>query len=367
MKKKTVYAVFAALLIGMLFLYPKEMVAAASQGLLLWFQNVLPSLFPFMALSLMLVELDVPKWLGKLASPMMKPLFRVSGAGAFPMIMGMICGYPTGAKITAQMQRKGELTPGEAQRIMSFSNLPGPIFVLGTVAGTLLQKPALGYFMIGVFILGAVITGVLFRFYQKKEVFTKTSKFSPPSQETQTLGRLLGQSIQSALDTITQVGGFIILFSVIIQAIKLSGLPRLFQLLPLSSSGQQILEGGLYGIIEMTNGASILCNAALPEHIKVVLLIGVLSFGGLSIFAQTISVIQQSQIKPGIYFFSKLVQSIISMAFGYILYPLFAVHMDEAMPVFAANPNPISYTAAILPVLVLLVLLGFLFRRFRRN
>ena len=63
----------------------------------------------------------------------MKPLFNISGEGAFALIMGIISGYPTGAKIATIFRENGTCTKEECERLLSFTNNSGPLFIIGTV------------------------------------------------------------------------------------------------------------------------------------------------------------------------------------------------------------------------------------------
>lgn len=63
----------------------------------------------------------------------MKPLFNVPGEGAFPLIMGIISGYPVGAKIVTNFRKENICTKEEAERLLTFTNNSGPLFIIGTV------------------------------------------------------------------------------------------------------------------------------------------------------------------------------------------------------------------------------------------
>ncbi len=63
----------------------------------------------------------------------MKPIFNVPGIGAYAFIMGIISGYPVGAKIVTEFRKNGECSKVEAERLLSFSNNSGPLFIIGTV------------------------------------------------------------------------------------------------------------------------------------------------------------------------------------------------------------------------------------------
>lgn len=63
----------------------------------------------------------------------MKPIFNVPGIGAYAFIMGIISGYPVGAKIVTEFRKNGECSKVEAERLLSFTNNSGPLFIIGTV------------------------------------------------------------------------------------------------------------------------------------------------------------------------------------------------------------------------------------------
>lgn len=68
--------------------YPKDSFDAATIGLQLWWDVVFPALLPFFILSEILMGLGVVHGIGVLLEPLMRPLFKVPGAGAltqFPM------------------------------------------------------------------------------------------------------------------------------------------------------------------------------------------------------------------------------------------------------------------------------------------
>ncbi len=55
------------------------------------------------------------------------------GIGAYAFIMGIISGYPVGASIVTEFRNSGECSKAEAERLLSFTNNSGPLFIIGTV------------------------------------------------------------------------------------------------------------------------------------------------------------------------------------------------------------------------------------------
>ena len=116
-----------------IIIMPNLVISSAKNGLLLWFNNILPAILPFLIGTNLLIRLGFIDFLGNLLEPFMQKIFNVSGNGAFPLILGMFSGYPIGAKITCELKEKGKISKIEAQRLISFTNNSGPLFIIGTV------------------------------------------------------------------------------------------------------------------------------------------------------------------------------------------------------------------------------------------
>ena len=86
-----------------LILYSNSSLKAAKDGLVLWATAVVPSLFPFFISIELLSHTNIVKTLGKYLNPIMRPLFNVPGEGAFAFLMGLISGYPVGAKVVVKL------------------------------------------------------------------------------------------------------------------------------------------------------------------------------------------------------------------------------------------------------------------------
>ena len=98
LKKNYLTILFTIFLLS-LIIFSKTNIPAAQKGLSLWVQNVIPSLFPFFIATELLNYTNLPYYLGKLTNKFMRPLFNIPGEGSYAFIMGIISGYPTGAKI----------------------------------------------------------------------------------------------------------------------------------------------------------------------------------------------------------------------------------------------------------------------------
>ena len=98
------------------------MLSASADSIRLWLTRIFPSLFPFLADCGILLRTGAAEKSGKYLSPLMKPIFGLNGIAAFPFFLGMLSGYPMGAKITAALYERKQITLDEAQHILVFSN-----------------------------------------------------------------------------------------------------------------------------------------------------------------------------------------------------------------------------------------------------
>ena len=134
--KNLLLSLLLALFAAALLLRPVAAASAAREALALCLKSVLPSLFPFFVLSSLLVAGGGAAALGRALEPMMRPLFRLGGAGAGALVLGLVGGYPVGARTAAELHRRGALSRSEAERLLGFCNNAGPGFILGVCGGT---------------------------------------------------------------------------------------------------------------------------------------------------------------------------------------------------------------------------------------
>ena len=102
-------------------------------GISLCLASVIPALFPFFVAAQLLTALGAAEVLGRAAGPLFRRLFGIDGAGAAAFLLGLIGGYPVGAKAAGSLVRQGLLSPEDGARLLIFCNNAGPAFILGIV------------------------------------------------------------------------------------------------------------------------------------------------------------------------------------------------------------------------------------------
>lgn len=334
----------------LIILFPNKMILAAKDGISLWINNVVPSLLPFIIGTNILMGLGVINFIGTLLEPVMYKLFRVPGIGGFALITGMTSGYPMGSKVIANIREKKLINKVEAQRLISFTNNSGPLFILGAVGLGMFKNIYVGYFIILIHYSAAILTGLLFRYYKpivtkkqktdNKNILKKAYKSMKEAKQKdgRNFGELLGDSVGNGMQSMLHIGGFIIIFCVLVEAMKLTNIIGFFELMfyPILNTfniSSELFSGFFIGIIEVTNGAKLLAteNFTKAYVLAVAMLI---SFGGFSIHAQSINFISKTDISIPIYFVSKIIHSVLTLILGLIIYPLFNFNTNEAVTTF---------------------------------
>ncbi|MCQ4726386.1 hypothetical protein NE664_06875 [Anaerotignum faecicola] len=275
--RKTFLSIIILISFAFFALYPSVLISSVSNSLILWYKGVFPTLFPFAMGISMLGETGFAEYLGKKLDFLVRVIFKVNGCGAFPLIMGLLAGYPTGAKITADLYAKKLITKEEAQCIMSFCNNPGPIFITATVGVSLMGSRRTGYIMLFSTVLSSIITGIIFSHIYPHKISNTAFMNKPRQSSAKSIGTVISDSIYTAAHILILIGGYIILFGIINSILKETGF-----LTPFGRNISLIISG----LLEMTNGINAVCLTDMYTYEKAILSTFFLSFGGLAIQLQ---------------------------------------------------------------------------------
>ncbi len=142
--KKILVSVILFTAVFFLIIATDTVTEAAKGALLLCATSVIPALFPFFVLTGLMVNCGIVTSVGKIFAPLADKVFKSSGTGAVVFVIGILCGYPTGAKVISELYLSGRLTKEESERLLAFCNNSGPLFVIGAVGSGMLGNKNLG-------------------------------------------------------------------------------------------------------------------------------------------------------------------------------------------------------------------------------
>lgn len=355
--------------LALLTLHPMESINAAGEGINLWIFVVMPSLFPFFIISDLLISLKIPENIARLFTPIAKILFNTSGYGAYVFIMSIFSGYPSGAKITSELIEANRITPKEGQKILTFSSTSGPLFIIGTVGAGMLKSTEAGYIIFICHIFGAIINGILFRFLSKNslsenEISNKTFILNNSSQT----GNIMSRAIVNSLYTSGFIGGYIILFSVIIAILdKIDLYSNITNILAIfMPNGISMFPGILLKTsLEISNGCKIISTLPYNFELKLILSSFIIAFSGFSIIGQVASIISKTKINLRIYIIGKLSHGIISSFLCYLLLNINLFKITTTNPTYVnLLNNNILLLQLLLVIILILNTVSLIFRKF---
>jgi sporulation integral membrane protein YlbJ len=343
-----------ALTVSMVF-FPEDAFEAAVKGLDIWWNIVFPALLPFFVGSEILMGLGVVHFMGVLLEPLMRPVFRVPGVGSFVMAMGLASGFPIGSILTTRLRKEKLVSRVEGERLMSFTNTADPLFMFGAVAVGMFGLPEVGATIAAAHYLSSLSLGVLMRFYGRdvrtgRESGTGGNILGRALQalvqarekDKRPLGQLMGDAIRNSVNTLLLIGGFIILFSVIIRIFSVLGIVAAFSaflnifLVPLGiHSG--LSPAIISGFFEVTLGCQLAGSApdTIPLYQKIMIAGSVIAWSGLSVHAQVASFISETDMRITPFVFARAIHALLAGVYTYLLIGPFSFAVQRlAVPVF---------------------------------
>ena len=354
--KRNILPIIFVVITMCLVIFSKSNLTAAKNGLTLWATCVVPSLFPFFVITNLLSHTKVVNFTGKLLDRFMRPLFNVPGIGGFAFVMGLISGYPVGAKVVSDFRQEGLVTKDEGERMLAFTNNSGPLFIISSVGISLFGDTTTGLLLLCTHVLACITVGIMLGKFSKKsdEAFrakiiisqrnnthfienslhnkttnrnNSVSNFSALKSQNVTfknLGEILGNSINNSISTILMIGGFVVIFSVIISILNqthaLDFLSKFFNpILAFLGFDLNFAKPLLSGILELTNGVNLISGV----HIKaisqnVILCAFLLGFGGFSVLLQVFSIVAKTDLSMKKYFIGKFMQGIFAAIYTFL-------------------------------------------------
>lgn len=287
-------------------------VTGARAGLMLWFHDVLPLLLPFMLLSnLFVLKIRTKKTGAAYAIPVL-------------FLLGLLCGYPLGAKMASDFTKEGYIKSSTAAILLPLCNNISPMFLSGYIGHIVLQDQFPFWFLLAVlyvpYVLVTSIAFVLFRALGKhkptcsstnilyhtasKEVAVTghsstssrhTSKYSKETISQQPTSTQANDLLLQSVIQITYVGLYIMICSILFALV--CAIPNL----------PSDVSTVLCGILEITQGSTVLAASTFSPACKTALILACTSFGGISAFLQTLQVTKQSGLSMIYYFVVKCI------------------------------------------------------------
>ena len=321
-------ASFIAVILTMvgLTMYSSETVAAARAGVSLCTDLIIPSLFPFFVISSLSVEIGLAEYAGIALEGFMRRLFCLPGACAPAFALGLIGGYPVGAKTAISIYEKKLCTKDEAERLLAFCNNSGPAFILGAVGAGMFGGGYAGILLYLCHAAASITIGVLFRSYKREK---RTDKKAPRTYvNVSRFSVAFVESVKGSFFSILNICAFVIFFSVAIKmlylmhiipaaAAILGGILSPFGVTPADA------EGLIAGFVEITSGLWSLTAASNSMSIRLAMAAFMLGWAGISVHCQVLAFLVKSDLSAWPYIIGKMMHAAVSTVYVFIFLRLF--------------------------------------------
>lgn len=306
------------ILIIIVLSHPDATFQYAYQGLYQWASKMVPTLFPFMMISSIMVYSGADLELGRMLNKFLKKIYGYSSCGIYAIFMGFFCGFPMGAKVVGDLYENNKLSKEEAQSLITFCNNIGPAYFMGIIIPILHKS---GYrtiipFVFGMYGIPAIYGIIMGHLYSKRRTRSDTfvsPKTNPANENTKlSLAATLKQSCLDNTQSLIILGGYITFANAF----------RIFlDFLPVSINTKSILSS----FLEIIGGVQTIYMTTLDNESKVFWIMTALCFGGVSCILQTSSFLEKSGLSIFHYIKHKTILTLISAVYYYILIQLYNI------------------------------------------
>ena len=308
--QRIISGAFALIILAGFIARPSELIQGATKGLLICADVIVPSLFPFTAVSIFLFSCGFMRYVEKAINPVTKRLFGLNGSAFCVVLMSFAGGFPVGARLIDELAAKKSISENTARRMLCYCVNPGPAFVIVGIGQTLLNNQSVGVILYFSNILSSLILCIILSIKEQKE--KRQSSYRQSS--TESVSEIFVRSVSDASSSIIGICSFVILFSTLIQI--------------LLSISQNELTDRISALMEISNGTVLFSK-------NIVYLSFLTSFSGLCVHMQILTVCKNFKVRYLTFLISRIISGLLSMSITTLFLKIFRI----SVPVISLNRN----------------------------
>lgn len=305
--KKITLTIIIIILIFEILMFPQMAMSYAATGLSLWFDNMIPALFPFMVISGLIIRLDLVQHILVFLHPVLYKIFHTNPYCEYACVMGFLCGYPMGAVIVRDLLSEHKISVKQADYLLCFCNNIGPVFFFSLVLPLFDGYQAL--LLTGMYIIPFVY-GIFMRYSFYKKAFTgdccrnsiisDISKNDVTTPKNYSFHHAFTDSINQAVSSSLYLGACMIFFNM------LRFIPSLI------FRGNSTVQAFISWLLEV-NGALNLTGEIYAEinSFGALSMLPFLAIGGLSCMCQTAGILSGTGCNLKQHFIHKGIQALL--------------------------------------------------------
>lgn len=312
---KILWVIFCVFCLLFLIIFSKECTLGATKGLYICGNVIVPSLFPFAVIVLIILRSNI----------------KLLPDTVFVFILSMLGGYPVGAQLIEEIYKKGVITKKGANIMQCYCVNAGPAFVISAIGGNILKSKELGFLLL----ISHILSSVVIKLCLSKKLKSEILKSVNTQDKTYDFNSLFCDSVKAAAASTISICSFIILFSVINSILSQFGFLKVF----------------IY-LFEVTTAVTKIKNIYLISFL--------LGFAGVSIWVQIFSISKQSGVQYLPFAISRISHGLLSVILTYIAVLIFkptlpTISIGSGYSVSISKPE-IAVSVIILMIVVILSL-----------
>ena len=262
----------------------------------LWFNNLFPSIFVFFIVTDILNNYHFSDYISLIFGKLINKIYNLPKESCYIIMMSITSGFPSNSKLIKEQLDNKTITIYDANKLLTMTHFSNPLFIIYFVGQNFLHDKKIGIIIWLIHFLTNFLIGFLFRNIYKENIIINKAKLTKPLPFMDTLKN----SITNTFNTLLNVLGIVIIFSLIIASIN-----NYLNLNPISNMF-------LNGLLEITNGLNLLGQLPYTKIKAATIATFMISFGGFSIHMQVMSILNNYDINYFIYLLARILHASIS-------------------------------------------------------
>jgi len=324
-KKIKISVLISFTLITMFLLVFKShiIIDGISNGINISINTLIPSLFPFIVLSCFIVFSNCYIYIGYLFYPLTKFVFKIPSFLGSIIFLGLIGGFPVGAKNIATLYEQKKINKQTANLLLGFCINAGPSFIVTGVGIKMLNSFSIGVALFISSTLSSLIIGVILM--RRLDINSNNElKKITLKKNNMSLTTAFCESVNVAVKSMASICSFVVVFC---------GLISLITSMNIENS---ILKSILLALLEVTYSCSF--SAFNNTYLSLTLICFSISFCGLSVIFQIKHILKDCDLSLQYFYFTRIPHFILS----YIIFVAILYFSPSSSPVF--SPSDIVVT-----------------------
>jgi sporulation integral membrane protein YlbJ len=254
--------------------------------------------------------------------------------------------------------------------------------MFGAVAVGMFHKVEYGVLIAAAHYLSSFTVGIIMSFYKRKDrsnlgnTFTKKQNIllralisfkKAREEDGRPIGKLLGDAIRKSVSTMLAIGGFIILFSVLIRVLLKVGLVTflagiLLKFLEPFGATFDLIIAYISGIFEVTIGCQKAATVDGSQLSQLVAVGFIIAFSGISVIAQVASMVSHTDLNIKPFVIARIIHGCLAAIYTYLLVKFGIINvLPTTLPVFLTQTPTFSISFILSRITLIFLPLIFLF------